>query len=395
MNPTSAVKYSVLAACATWLSHLALAAPEYQLIVLDFPGFGHDLNNAGELVGAKTASADAFIWTNGVVIIMDRVVGLPQRAYGVNSSGDIVGSSNGRPAVWRRRSARQWDGALLPVVSAFDSTGLGNAINDSGMIAGRSRSQGYPWPNRSVGWDEDTGFAVYPHRQSHHSSDATDINSSGVIVGWSDETKSGFLWDDGVLTSLPPLSTGSESRAFGLNDDGVAVGQSGFWDLIPVRWRNGAVESLMFEPWMENSVARDVNEHGEIVGHHYRIQKAIYWSGDAGSRLDHLVVEDYGWEIYSADAINDYGQIAATVENTTERRPALLSPVQMALSEPLPGRAGTVNSFTVWDATPGAPIYLCYSTSVGAQSFLHCEAPTLLLTTLRPWSHEPIRTISA
>jgi probable HAF family extracellular repeat protein len=54
------------------------------------------------------------------------------------------------------------------------------------------------------------------------------INPKGQVVGSSFDgvTSSGFIWENGVVTRLPPL-TGRDSYVFAINPAGEVVGLSG------------------------------------------------------------------------------------------------------------------------------------------------------------------------
>src|SRR5688572_12172278 len=81
------------------------------------------------------------------------------------------------------------------------------------------------------------------------STQPSDINNQSQIVGYSTTGVSqarGFLWDDGTMTALPPLSGGFASFADAVNGLGHVVGYSTFQTGIAraVLWRNGDVVNL-------------------------------------------------------------------------------------------------------------------------------------------------------
>ena len=62
---------------------------------------------------------------------------------------------------------------------------------------------------------------------------ATDINSRGQVVGWSNGdsgTNHAFLWEDGKMTDLGTLPGSGGSMAKGINNRGQVVGYSGHAD---------------------------------------------------------------------------------------------------------------------------------------------------------------------
>ena len=66
------------------------------------------------------------------------------------------------------------------------------------------------------------------------------------------------------IQQLPSLSVGGYAAAYGLNENGMVVGQAlntSTGQLEAVIWNNGSVSSLGFQ-----GIARDVNNSGTVVG---------------------------------------------------------------------------------------------------------------------------------
>ena len=81
-------------------------------------------------------------------------------------------------------------------------------------------------------------------------------------------------WHNGVLTDLGALPGGTNSFAFGINEDGWVIGASengavdpalGIPAFVAVLWRNGQIKNLGTLGGSE-SLAGDVNDRGRIVG---------------------------------------------------------------------------------------------------------------------------------
>jgi probable HAF family extracellular repeat protein len=115
-------------------------------------------------------------------------------------------------------------------------------------------------------------------------SEASAINGSGQVVGWSMTASGathGFLYTNGVMTSLGTLRGGTSSRATGINDHGQVVGSSGVNEYGPefrefqqgFVWQNGTMRALgsLFCPCKFNqrygtSAAYGINASGQVVG---------------------------------------------------------------------------------------------------------------------------------
>jgi probable HAF family extracellular repeat protein len=100
-------------------------------------------------------------------------------------------------------------------------------------------------------------------------SHAAAINNRGQVVGSSVAAGStatqAFLWEDGVMRAVGPLS----SRATDVNDRGQIVGDA--WDgvsgYVAMLWQDGQSIALERLPGTETCGATSINRHGVIVGY--------------------------------------------------------------------------------------------------------------------------------
>ena len=242
-------------------------------------------------------------------VIQDLGVGLyPNK---INGSGTVVGILVGNnhateAFVWREDAGRN---ALTPDA---ESLSFANDISDTGLVVGHigdedGGSKVYSWMSRNTQFDftpfnegQSVAYAVnsFGHMagqigESAHSnyeafhyepdggirrlgtlggnlSQATGLNDSGEVVGWSvTETRStrAFRWseEDGMV-DLGTLG-GDRSFASAINGDGRVVGQSETKDGQPhaALYENGKVENLgtLGGKW---SLASDINDKNVIVG---------------------------------------------------------------------------------------------------------------------------------
>jgi hypothetical protein len=151
-------------------------------------------------------------------------------AWGINSSGDIVGSVNATSGKTGTVYAVLWtdngqSGNLLPL--ALGASGQrATGINDAGVI---------------VGFYIGRGGASYPMRWTPNGNDYTistvttstghdlkgSINACGRAAGGI--SGKGYVWDAaGMLTLLPLLPGASEAEATAINDAGIVVGETKF-----------------------------------------------------------------------------------------------------------------------------------------------------------------------
>jgi len=262
---------------------------------------GFAINDSGVIVGeSDNSSSRAFVFREGVMTGLTRLAGDNDRgvAHDINNAGTIVGiSSNGtvsRPTLWT-------------------DTGTGYAPSDLGTIAGTSTSTGRAWA----------------------------INVDGAATGLSTNasgTSQATLWSGGTITNLTSLGDGTRfSLGYGLNASNIVVGSSltgqsvggligtssttsitrafvsgtvGLSELIPVNLysasNNGPTTNY-------HSIANDINDTGLIVGNSQRISGsaavATIWIDGVPTDLNTLIPGGSGWNLLSAEGINDAGDI--------------------------------------------------------------------------------------
>lgn len=180
---------------------------------------------------------------------------------------------------------------------------------------------------------------------------ATDINSSGEVVGAADTVNGlsrAVLWTNGTVIDLGTLG-GQTSRAEAINDRGQITGQAQLangayrtfrltpedsnGDGRPDRWFrdfDGDGDNDLMTPLnpiggKSHSGGTDINSHGDIVGFSgdaWEGFRATVWFGNAATDVGTL-----GGTSSTANGINDAGQVVGAAKNAAGRnRPFLWSP---------------------------------------------------------------------
>jgi probable HAF family extracellular repeat protein len=183
------------------------------------------VNDSGWVVGDSGSSA--FLWTSASGMTdIGNLGGVGTIAFGINNSGQVVGTSNrgdgtAHAFLWSMSTGMQDLGTL----GGSQSTAYG--INDSGEVVGMSYlsnnvvQHAFIWT--ATGGMQDLGTLGSAPIV------ATAINSSGQVVGSSGTTvrnkQAAFLWADGFgMHQLGLASDGSVGGA--INDSSQVVGSS-------------------------------------------------------------------------------------------------------------------------------------------------------------------------
>ncbi len=268
----------------------------------------YGMNDSGTAVGwgqTVMGNSGAFISTGGGGI--QNLSGLAgasdSYAYGINSSGTVVGTSyvNGEA------HGVVWNGAA--------STDLGAGIfamgiNDSGAVIGRN-ANGHAFV-LGDGIASDLGVL-----DGGGWSAAYGINSAGTVVGYGDIGNGqfrGFVWTaDGGMTELGTLG-GTNSYATAVDSGGDVVGHAS----VASGYEHAFMESdgVMTDLGTlggGSSYAYGINGSGMVVGYSWLASGEnphafIYFDGQMMD-LNSLIASGSGWELLGAYGINDAGQI--------------------------------------------------------------------------------------
>jgi probable HAF family extracellular repeat protein len=247
---------------------------------------GHDVNDAGQVVGALATAAfgpstggRGFIYTGGTMSALPTLGGsstLTTVAWGINNAGTIVGQSEARPfthtlgnplltalptpvtgdgtgsarainsagrivgsvTVAGVRAPASWDAGVLSLLNAPAGATFSEArfVDDAGVVDGSANYTGFL--TRGFLYDAaDNAIDIGTLGPAYNYSEIFDINSSRQAVGLSrlaasPFTSEPFLYDNGVMvnlnTLLPAGSGWVLQRAFSIDDAGAIMGTGTF-----------------------------------------------------------------------------------------------------------------------------------------------------------------------
>jgi probable HAF family extracellular repeat protein len=259
---------------------------------------------------------------------------------GINDPGEAVGMSetsvpdpNGEdvclfgthltclPFLWQ-------NGVMSALPTVGGNNGQASAINNRGQIAGYAEngmvdSTCPPGITNNridlpVLWDKGKAQAL-PTIGSDPDGVAFGINNQGLAVGYSGTctvANYAVVWENGTATPLPDLGTPG-AIAYEINSHGQIVGQAVNSDGTPLAalWQNNTVTSLgPLLPGDVASFATSINNRGQVVGSSFNSENSwshgLIWKNGVTIDLNTLFPESSHLFVVSASNINDSGQIA-------------------------------------------------------------------------------------
>ncbi len=264
-------------------------------------------------------------------------------AYGINDAGQVVGRSynadnlpraflvtpeydnDGNPVVWFLDDG-QGNNALMIDIGALDGdwAGLAFGVNDSGQVVGTSRgrvdgkdrSRAFVWEDLNGNGVSDGAEMIDLGTLGGDFSEAKSINNLGQVVGWAtgDEFAGSraFLWEDldgngqsdpGEMIDLGTLG-GTSSEAKFINDSGQVVGSAD-------------TSATNKDGWFIKHAFLITPEYDEVE------EKWVWCRDDTGpggegppDGVNDLMIDlgTLGGPVSVAVAMNDSGQIAGTAQ---------------------------------------------------------------------------------
>jgi probable HAF family extracellular repeat protein len=236
------------------LPHLAYAAPvfpSYTVIDLGILPGGNEsraygINSSSQVVGDSTVTpVGGVVTTHGFLCAIDNdgrptmkdigtLGGRHSRARGINNAGQIAGTSEPTPYVdhaFRYTIGEDGQGTMedlgaLPGANAS----YGYAINNLGQVAGEAMVPAASgiWPYHAFRYTDPGPMADLGTVGAYAQTEAYGINDNGWVVGLATGAGGGFghafLYANGVMMDIGAPLTGYYTKATGINNAGQIVG---------------------------------------------------------------------------------------------------------------------------------------------------------------------------
>lgn len=222
----------------------------------------------------------------------------------LNDSGQIAGTYNNRAAV------READGTITYVPSLWSNSSYAYGISNSGYVVGLCYDTVHN-VNAPFRWKagSDPQQLVGGRYQDYHDNIPYAVNDLGQSVGYLYGIKqTAAFWDaDGNLTTIPGLSTSANTYASDISNNGQIIGNDGKGNHGFV-WSKSSSSATHLE-----FRASAINNNGWIVGNRDLSTAVVQRPGESYQTLSSLA----GWTTFSAEDINDSGQILGQASDSS------------------------------------------------------------------------------
>jgi probable HAF family extracellular repeat protein len=286
---------------------------------------GHAVINIGALKIDLGTLGGPNSWMNwGGLNDRGEAVGFAETSVPDPDGEDVCAFGTGltcRPFLWQNGHM-----SALPTVGG--NNGQASAINNRGQIAGFAETavpdSGCPpsFPAKlslPVLW-ENGKVQPLPTVGSDPDGIAFGINEQGQAVGYSGTCTSALhavLWENGTAIPLPDLGIARSNIAYGINAQGQIVGQSRSPDgtrRLAALWQNGTITNLGTLPGDFAALATGINNRGQVVGSTldsgFNWSHGFIWQDGLMTDLNTLFPADSNLFATMANKINERGQIS-------------------------------------------------------------------------------------
>jgi probable HAF family extracellular repeat protein len=380
--------------------------PQYRFEILDLNDLNetlvavpYSINDNGVITGFSDLDNPdrtmATVWIDGRAIPLGIVPGdHASDAAATNLNGQTVGTSTlirhvGNLIFFYSTATLFENGNVIELetlIQSGENWALLSAvdINDSGQIIGNGRDLDL---EEGVSYIFQDGLLTELGTLGGYATIPYAINNMGQVVGqsWTSGGQNhAFIWENGDMTDLGTFG-GRDSRALDINELGQAVGGSertGGRERA-VLWADGRSIDLG-DLGGEQANANSINDRGQIVGFSTDVNwyaHMFFWADSVMINPLEYIPPGGGWGgRANAFNINNAGQFVGTAYRYFYDAPAVLTPVELELSELDPGMAGEMNRIDIMGLTPGEQVHVAYGGSAGMTKIPGCPGATILIS---------------
>ena len=319
------------------------ATHTYTMVDLGVPA-GNDfvvpraVNASGQVTGstgpADGGTSQVFVYTKGTFTILGTLGGNSGIGNAINSSGQVAGYSQNAAGAYRAFISN--GGSLIDIGDLGGGSAVAYGINDAGQVVGSSVTKdgsNHPFLY-SDGKMIDLGTLGSPEGGAWWNS-AEGINNAAIVTGYGYTASAGldgFTWSNGKMTAVPSLGA-DWTEAYAINNKGQITGISATKqgaNHAYIASPNGTIQDLGAIGKYGITWGFAINDSGLVVGQAELDNGDVHAFVHNGTKLldlNNLVTKDSGWTLIDARGINNVGQIVCTgLDNNGNEHTFLLTP---------------------------------------------------------------------
>ncbi len=296
------------------------------------------VNFTGEVTGVagglNSSSSEVFLYTGGKMTSLGTLGGTSGIGNAINSSGQIAGYSENSSKVYRAFTTSGT--TLVDIGDLGGGSAVAYGINDVGQVVGSAVTadlSNHPFLY-SGGKMIDLGTLGSPKGSSWWNV-AQGVNNAGVVTGTSYDKNGNFfafVWSNGKMTKMGTLG-GAWSQGSAINNKGQIAGlaytKNGSAHGFIANCATCALKDLGTFAGSTSTVwAFGMNDSGVVVGRSTfsNTYHAFVYSGAKIKDLNSMIPKGSGWVLIEADGINASGQIVGQGTHNGAEHAYLLTP---------------------------------------------------------------------
>ena len=292
------------------------------------------LNATGQITGASgndlNDTSEVFLESNGHMGGLGTLGGSSGVGNAINASGQVAGYSTRADGTYHAFISS--NGQLTDIGDLGGGSAVAYGINDLGQVVGSAVTANHENHPFLYSNGQMTDLGTLGSSGNDWWNVAQGINKAGAVVGTSydkDGNFFGFVWFNGKMHKLGTLG-GPWSEAWAINNKGQITGMA----YTPasshafITTGTGKLKDLGTIPGSDASWGLSINNSGAVVGYcpFADTYHGFIYKGGKIYDLNKFLPAGSGWELIFAEGINDNGQIVGLGMHNGQERGFLLTP---------------------------------------------------------------------